>query len=202
MSSRRARLPSSRWRTATGAERRNSRGSWQSGVTTGCLGRWTTNGAAPGTPLRYKCGTDHLPSMDSKPSTVEETRETSRGDRVPQQPQLFLAFECDRPGSGGARFSLADVDEVVIGRGPERRGVREESSGVRRLALQVPASRLSTMHARIVRTDSGWVLEDAHSTNGSFVCGQSIDRTMVDEASIIELGRVIFLIRPAMPTPP
>jgi transcriptional regulator of acetoin/glycerol metabolism len=139
---------------------------------------------------------------ESRPSTVEETRERSRGDRVPRAPHLFLAFECDRPAAGGARYSLADVDEVVVGRGTERCVLQEVSAGVRRLTVQAPASRLSGMHARIVRTEGGWVLEDAHSTNGSFVCGQSIHRAMVDEGSIIELGRVIFLLRPSMPTPP
>jgi transcriptional regulator with AAA-type ATPase domain len=134
--------------------------------------------------------------------TVEETRERSRAHHAALAPQLFVAFECDRPESGGTRHSLVDVDEVVIGRGPERASIRESSGGVRRLTIQVPASRLSGMHARILNTDGGWILEDAHSTNGSFVCGQSIHRAMVDEGSIIELGRVIFLLRPAMPTPP
>jgi hypothetical protein len=139
---------------------------------------------------------------DAKPSTVEETRDRLRRSGPPPATYLFVAFECDRPEAGGARYSLANVDEVVIGRGPERSAIREDSGGIRRLTVQVPASRLSAMHARILRTESGWILEDAHSTNGSFVCGQGVDRATVDDGSIMELGRVIFLLRSGLPAPP
>lgn len=52
-------------------------------------------------------------------------------------------------------------------------------------------------HARLGWNGTGWVLEDMGSTNGTYVNGQQIHRTVaVKPGDIIELGRVKFKLVP------
>jgi DNA-binding NtrC family response regulator len=60
---------------------------------------------------------------------------------------------------------------------------------------------MSTTHARFLNTAEGWVLEDARSTNGSFVNGEPVERAHLQEGDIVELGHTIFSLRVALPTP-
>jgi len=118
------------------------------------------------------------------------------------QAHLFVGLECDRPGSGGARYALASIDEVLVGRGADRGAARQVSGGVTRLKVTVPGRSMSSTHARFLRTSEGWVLEDARSTNGSFVNGQRVDRVRLRDLDLIELGHTVFSLREAVPTPP
>jgi DNA-binding NtrC family response regulator len=138
------------------------------------------------------------------PRTVDTHKDavsSQRREPTVPQPYLFLVLECDRPAGGGARYSLAGVDEVVIGRGSERRGSRQAEGGKMRLLLRVPARSMSSSHARIRRGDEGWTLEDAGSTNGSFVNGYKVDRAVLGDGDVIELGHALFVMRYALPTP-
>ena len=69
--------------------------------------------------------------------TASDVLDLFRPDRLVTRPFLFLAVEAERPLSGGARFGLAGVDEVVIGRGPGRAGTRERVAGKTRLSVAV-----------------------------------------------------------------
>lgn len=60
----------------------------------------------------------------------------------------------------GQRFAL-DKDVVVIGRSPE-------------CDLALPATSISRQHARLLRVQGKWYLEDMQSRNGTFVNGQGI----------------------------
>jgi transcriptional regulator with GAF, ATPase, and Fis domain len=120
---------------------------------------------------------------------------------MPVHPYLFIALECDRPHAGGARYALGGVDEVIVGRGSERTATRQIAGGMTRLMVRVPGRSMSSTHARLLRADEGWVLEDARSTNGSFVNGVRIERAPLVEGDVIELGHTIFLLRSALPTP-
>jgi transcriptional regulator with PAS, ATPase and Fis domain len=51
-------------------------------------------------------------------------------------------------------------------------------------------------------TGDSWTLEDAGSTNGSFVNGQRVDRALLQDGDLVELGHTIFSFRLAVPTPP
>jgi DNA-binding NtrC family response regulator len=120
----------------------------------------------------------------------------------PVFPFLFVVLECDRPLSGGARYALGDVDEVLVGRGSSRRATLQKIDGVRRLVVTIPSRSMSATHARFERTKEGWVLEDARSTNGSIVNGARVNRAVLREGDVIELGHTIFLLRAALPKPP
>src|SRR5438046_1785300 len=111
--------------------------------------------------------------------TLKDDRGGPSHQILTSQPYLFVALEADRPLAGGARYVLDGVDEVVIGRGPDREASRSQTDGISRLVLRLPGRSLSSVHARLHRTPEGWRLEDARSTNGTFVDGNRIDRTVL-----------------------
>jgi len=134
--------------------------------------------------------------------TWEDSPRARGSEEWPWQPHLFLILEGDRPEAAGARYSLAGVDEVRIGRGPERAARRCASAGLPRLDLTLAGRALSTNHARIQHTSEGWVLEDCHSTNACWVNGKRQSRALLQADDVIELGHSLFSLRPALPTPP
>ncbi len=117
------------------------------------------------------------------------------------QQHLVLAFCCDRPLEGGARYALAELDEVRIGRGEVRTASRGSANGVRTLAVTLPGKQLSGTHARLVRVSARWTVEDCHSTNGTFVNGERVERAVLADGDILEVGRTLFLYRDALVTP-
>ncbi len=68
-----------------------------------------------------------------------------------------------------------DVATVVIG--------RSASADVR-----VDDPRVSRVHAVLTRNGEGWVLEDRHSANGTFVLGAGVDRVVIDGPTVIRLA--------------
>lgn len=135
-------------------------------------------------------------SVDLEP-TEDERRETS--GRVPRALRTFLyiVLEADRPLAGGARFALDGVDAVTVVRAAERRVKRESRQGLEQLVLSLPGRAVSTIHARIRHEPGGWVLEDAGSTNGSYVNGARVERALLGPGDIVELGRTFLWIRSA-----
>ncbi len=122
-------------------------------------------------------------------------------------PCLYLLLECDRPLASSSRHALADLDQVVVGRGPHRRAARSERDGSRLLVLGVPDSRMSMVHARLVRDMGRWILEDAGSKNGVILNGERHERAVLEDGDLFELGHTLFLFReesiaPAIPFPP
>jgi transcriptional regulator with AAA-type ATPase domain/pSer/pThr/pTyr-binding forkhead associated (FHA) protein len=139
--------------------------------------------------------------MDGPTSTTPDARNDS-GNEGTALPQLYVVLEADRPRVRGARYSLGNIDEVVIGRGGTRNARRESHGGVRRLHLQLPGRYLSSLHGRFQRLGSDWVYEDAHSTNGSCVNGERVTRKQLCPGDIVELGHKLFMLSPAELTPP
>jgi pSer/pThr/pTyr-binding forkhead associated (FHA) protein len=113
------------------------------------------------------------------------------GEALAPMPRLVVALECRRPLCTGARISLADVDEVVIGRGTARRWSRTS----RRLVVTIPDRELSRLHARLVRTKDGWSLRDAGSKNGTLIDGVRIAKCSLTDGQVIELGATLFVFR-------
>jgi DNA-binding NtrC family response regulator len=111
---------------------------------------------------------------------------------------LFIALECHRPWAGGARHGLADVDVVLLGRGPARAATREAAASERRLSVTVPDRWMSTSHARLLRVLGRWVLEDSGSKNGSRVNGAPARRAILDDGDLLELGHTFFVFREAL----
>jgi DNA-binding NtrC family response regulator len=104
---------------------------------------------------------------------------------------LFLALRADKPLSGGVRYSLAGLDEVAIGRCPER-------GAATRLEIEVADGLMSREHARLRRTPSGWLVEDQDSRNGSRVNGQPLERQALADGDVLALGSTLFVFRSSM----
>jgi DNA-binding NtrC family response regulator len=109
-------------------------------------------------------------------------------------PYLFRVFEYARPQALPSRHSLADLDQVVIGRGAQNEFERLRSNG-RQLRITVPDRWMSSLHARLYFRGAQWVLEDAGSRNGSFVGGARVAQRTLADGDLIELGHAMFLFR-------
>lgn len=141
---------------------------------------------------------EDTPPADGAPDTMEDSlRDQSRPAGGAARPYLFIVLEGDRPLSGGARFSLAGVDEVHIGRGDGRGDARvaQVEPGARRLTLQIPSPSLSRLHARLRRVPMGWYLEDAGSRNGTYLNGERVARGLVGPPDLVELGHAFLVVR-------
>jgi len=73
----------------------------------------------------------------------------------------------------GSRVAVADG--LTIGRGEDN-------------ALRVRDGRASRRHARIVADGTGWSIEDAGSSNGTFVDGAQVRRSRIDGGQIVTVG--------------
>lgn len=133
--------------------------------------------------------------------TLEDPAPGAIAEEQPCAPQLFVVLECDRPGSGGARYSLSNIDEVIVGRGQSRSCTRSDRLGVRSLRLDLPGRFVSAIHARICRMNREFVIEDVASTNGTFVNGTRVHQARLSDADVVEIGHTILLVRSGVPTP-
>lgn len=134
------------------------------------------------TPVQYP------PVLDITISTLSHSSAQNRAD-VDVSDELVLMLECDRPLGGSSRHRLADVDEVIIGRGADR---SVERLGAR-LSLRIPDGRISSMHASIRREGMAFVLVDEGAKNGVSVNGRRVDRHLLRDRDVIECGRTFFL---------
>ena len=106
-------------------------------------------------------------------------------------PALFVGLAADDPFQPPARFGLATVDRVDIGRADRRQCKR--SNGVLTLSLQ--DARLSSQHARIARIGAAWVLEDLGSKNGTWVEAQRVRRHPLVDGDAIVVGHSVLVFR-------
>jgi DNA-binding NtrC family response regulator len=116
-------------------------------------------------------------------------------------PHLVVALECDRPLAGSSRHSLARVDEVLIGRGAERSCERQVVDGVARLTIRLPDRWMSATHAWLRRSGGSFLVEDGGARNGVAINGTSVQRAVLGEGDVLELGHVIFQIAFDVVTP-
>jgi sigma-54 dependent transcriptional regulator, acetoin dehydrogenase operon transcriptional activator AcoR len=112
------------------------------------------------------------------------------------RPFLFLVLQADRPLSPGLRLPLAQVARVCLGRAAER-VLRHD--GPDTLVLGLPDRNVSSAHAELRRTSSGWTLVDVGSKNGTFVNGSGVREVALQDGDWIEVGNVFFRIRFALP---
>jgi transcriptional regulator with PAS, ATPase and Fis domain len=132
------------------------------------------------------------PVLDTTISTLSQSSAQHRGD-ADVSDELVLMLECDRPLGGSSRHRLAEIDEVIIGRGASR---SVERAGVR-LSLRIPDRRVSTLHATIRREGMAFVVVDEGAKNGVSVNGRRVDRHLLRDRDIIECGRTFFLFNMA-----
>jgi transcriptional regulator of acetoin/glycerol metabolism len=119
---------------------------------------------------------------------------------------MFIVLDAGRPLAGGARFALDDgrafaagagepVDEIAIGRGEQREAALSNDDGVKRLTVRLPSPLLSRVHVRLRRAAHGWLFEDAHSRNGTFLNGQRAATGLVGADDVLEVGHTFLMIR-------
>lgn len=118
-----------------------------------------------------------------------------------RQPFLFVALECDRPLAGSTRHALATIDEIWIGRGDSRACERTVIGDRTRLVIQIPDRWMSSKHARLWPATDGWMFEDNHSKNGSFLGGEPCTNAHLFDGDLLQLGHTFFLFRAALDTP-
>ena len=108
---------------------------------------------------------------------------------------LAIALDCARLGAPPLRLSLAGVTEVEIGRGALRAMTRAGT----RLRMDLPDRWASQHHARLTRTENGWIAADAGSKNGTRVNGRPLLRddepTALADGDVIECGGTFLVIR-------
>src|SRR5438094_3611772 len=90
---------------------------------------------------------------------------------------LVRVLGYERPRQPGSRHSLAGVREVIVGRGERDEVTRTEAS----LTLRVADPRMSQRHARFVRDQDVWTVEDLGSTNGTVIDGIKLDRAELED---------------------
>ena len=133
--------------------------------------------------------------------TFNDPLTPGRQSGVELQAQLFLALECERPSAGSARYGLAGSDEVLLGRGAERRASRSIVEKARRLQVQVPDRRMSAVHARLSFDGDGWTFEDLQSRNGSLVNGVACRRARLGPNDLLQVGHTLLFVESDVPTP-
>jgi transcriptional regulator with PAS, ATPase and Fis domain len=138
---------------------------------------------------------------ESTTQTATATFDRNETGDTRTQPQLFVLLERARPLAGGARHSLANIDEVLVGRGNERRAWRTIEDGRRVLHVCLPDMRISAVHARLERVGGEWTASDCRSTNGMRINGERADRAILSDRDVLELGQTILRFRQAMATP-
>jgi transcriptional regulator with AAA-type ATPase domain len=144
-------------------------------------------------------GTHFLSSPDD---TLDEVVDLEGGTSL-GGPVLYVVLEADRPLARGARYSLAGVESITIGRTPggegAQRGIVRSDDG-KQVHVYVPSPTMSSRHVRICALGGTWFAEDLRSRNGTYVDGEAVASIALRDGSLLEAGRVFFILR-GPPTP-
>ncbi|HET9992648.1 MAG TPA: sigma 54-interacting transcriptional regulator [Kofleriaceae bacterium] len=127
--------------------------------------------------------------------TLSAIVSTGRSGRT--HPALYVGLAGDAPRQPPARYSLAGLDRVELGRGDMRRATRATTSGAEVLALALADPRMSGQHARISRIGSAWVVEDLGSKNGTWLGTQRITRHSLADGDALVVGHTVLVYRTA-----
>jgi transcriptional regulator with AAA-type ATPase domain len=131
-------------------------------------------------------------------TTLSSTEQMKEPGDAHHRPHLFLVLAAHRPLAPPTRFSLAQIDEVVIGRGTPSQIEVTAERGVRRLVVRTDDRRMSSTHARLGKVLKRWILDDAGSKNGTLVNGVPETRVELADGDLLELGHTFFLYREAL----
>jgi sigma-54 dependent transcriptional regulator, acetoin dehydrogenase operon transcriptional activator AcoR len=141
---------------------------------------------------------------DADPVMVE--RVTQKGDtlslveaagtgQVRYAPHLFLELECDRPLVGPARWRLAGLDQVKLGRGVSRHSYATGPL----LHIQIPDGRMSLEHVELRQAQNRWIARDLGSKNRMFLDGIRSDEAELSDGALLQLGHTFFRFRADVP---
>lgn len=150
------------------------------------------------------CGAVRPASVNSLPDdTLTDTGDHARGPTpCVDLPHLFVVLEGSRPSAGSARYSLAAVARVVLGRGETRGAKRVHEPDGFCLLVIVPDARASLEHARLTRIDGGFFIEDLGSRNGTRINGErATGPVRLTDGDWIEIGHTLLRYRSAFSVP-
>jgi sigma-54 dependent transcriptional regulator, acetoin dehydrogenase operon transcriptional activator AcoR len=119
----------------------------------------------------------------------------SRKEGVRSAAALYVGLFADRPQQPPARYGLAGVDRVDLGRGERRVTTRATVDGADVLALALADHRMSSQHARISRVGDSWVLEDLGSKNGTWIASRRTQRHILRDGDAIVVGHTVLVFR-------
>ena len=98
------------------------------------------------------------------------------------------------PFEPSARYELSSVQSVIIGRGKQHSGERLPGPPAL-LRLQLADPKVSQVHAKLRLVSGRWLLEDCGSTNGTILNGNRIDRAVLKDHDVFEVGYTFFVYR-------
>ena len=103
----------------------------------------------------------------------------NRADAGNRGPLLLLSYAgaLEAPETG-RRFTL-DGDELIIGRSSDAH-------------IQIDRDSVSRRHARLSKTEGGWLVQDLQSTNGSYVNDVPIREHKLTAGDQLKVGSAIF----------
>ncbi len=110
-------------------------------------------------------------------------------------PYLVLLMVADRPEIGSARFSLAEVGLVNIGRHETFEHQRSHDGSEAQLEINVPDGWMSTRHLQLRLEEGAWVMRDAGSKNGCYRNGQRCQEAVLQDGDVVGTGNTCFLFR-------
>ena len=134
-------------------------------------------------------GGDGPREKDAPQDTSGQTRifrtEESTGGEIDQGTAAISADEARRHGLAReiVEVVLGNEKHQLEGRGPWSVGRSQEND------IVVNDPNVSRKHARISRADSGFVVEDLGSTNGTLLDGAPIDREMIEGGDELTFGQ-------------
>lgn len=137
---------------------------------------------------------------DSATSTLSHQVQSRPAGRISAEPHLFLVLQADHPLGYSARYCLRDFKELAFGRALEGGETRLQQADGAQAKLSVRDRWMSSSHALLRRGTVGWVIEDAHSKNGTFVNGQRRESASLGDGDLLELGHTFFIFRSAIST--
>src|SRR5690606_7940943 len=108
---------------------------------------------------------------------------------------LIVLLEGDRPLAKSSRHSLAEVSQVILGRGSQRVASRPSGPHAGQMDLRIPDPRMSSTHAVLARVRDKWFIEDSASRNGTRVSGERITQQELQDGDLIEVGRTVLVFR-------
>jgi sigma-54 dependent transcriptional regulator, acetoin dehydrogenase operon transcriptional activator AcoR len=114
-------------------------------------------------------------------------------------PVLVAVLRAEEPLAPSQRWSLADVDEVRIGRGKGPLVALHHGTA---LIVRVPDGWASTEHARLVREHDRTILYDNGAKNGTFRQGERVSHAALSDGDVIEIGHTFFVYRESQPPAP
>jgi hypothetical protein len=132
-----------------------------------------------------------LKRQDSTQSGVSDEYERYDTDREPELPRIVLVLGCQQPQSLGMRILLSDADELVLRRGQGRRITRIG----RCLEMLIDDNRMSSHHAALRRTVTGWELVDLESKNGTHINGDLCRKATLADGDLVEVGSTMLIYR-------